>query len=89
VKEELVQALGLSFTVSTIALAVNVAAAGELNISMAWATLAALALALGGMWVGQAVRFRLSAAMFQRWFFVGLLMLGLYLVVRSVVSTFL
>jgi uncharacterized protein len=85
VKEELVQALGLSFTVSTIALAVNVAAAGELNISMAWATLAALALALGGMWVGQAVRFRLSPAMFQRWFFVGLLMLGLYLVVRSVV----
>jgi uncharacterized membrane protein YfcA len=84
-KEDLVQALGLSFTVSTIALAVNVAAAGGLNISMAWATLAALAFACGGMWVGQAVRLRLSPLTFQRWFLVGLLMLGLYLVARSVV----
>jgi uncharacterized membrane protein YfcA len=84
-KEDLVQALGLSFTVSTIALGVNVAVAGGLNISMAWATLAALALACGGMWVGQAVRLRLSPVTFQRWFFVGLLMLGLYLVARSVV----
>jgi len=75
----------LSFTVSTIALAVNVAAAGELSISMAWVTFAALAVAFSGMWVGQAVRFRLSPAVFQRWFFVGLLMLGVYLVVRSVV----
>ena len=84
-KEDLVQALGLSFTVSTIALGVNVAVAGRLNISMAWATLAALALVCGGMWVGQAVRLRLSPVTFQRWFFVGLLMLGLYLVARSVV----
>ena len=84
-KEDLVQALGLSFTVSTIALGVNVAVAGGLNISMASATLAALALACGGMWVGQAVRLWLSPVAFGRWFFPGLLMLGLYLVARSVV----
>jgi uncharacterized protein len=84
-KEELVQALGLSFTVSTIALGVNVGVAGGLNISMAWTILAALALACAGMWIGQAVRLQLSPATFRRWFFVGLLMLGLYLAARSFV----
>jgi uncharacterized protein len=84
-KEDLVQALGLSFTVSTIALAVNVTAAGGLNVSMAWPTVVALALAWAGMWAGQAVRLGLSPTTFRRWFFVGLLMLGLYLVARFVV----
>jgi uncharacterized protein len=44
-KEELVQALGLSFTVSTVALAVNVIAEGGLNVSVAATTIAALAVA--------------------------------------------
>jgi hypothetical protein len=38
-KDELVQALGLSFTVSTIALAFNVAFEGGLNLSVANDTL--------------------------------------------------
>ncbi len=83
-KDELVQALGLSFTVSTMALAVNVAAEGGLSVSMAGSTIAALAFACAGMWVGQAIRLRLSPLVFRRWFFWGLLLLGLYLVVRSV-----
>lgn len=84
-KEELVQALGLSFTVSTIALAVNVAGAGALNISMAGMLFAALVLACGGMWIGQIVRLRLPAASFRHCFFIGLLLLGVYLIIRSVV----
>jgi len=83
-KEELVQALGLSFTVSTIALAVNVAAEGGLDVSITGTTIAALALACAGVWVGQAVRLRLSPIVFRRWFFLGLLLLGSYLAVRSV-----
>jgi uncharacterized membrane protein YfcA len=82
-KEELVQALGLSFTVSTAALAVNVAAEGALGVSVAGTTIAALALACAGMWVGQKVRLRLTLAVFRRWFLVGLLLLGLYLIARS------
>jgi uncharacterized protein len=84
-KEGLVQALGLSFTVSTLALAVNVAAAGALNLSVAWTMLAALAAACAGMWLGQVVRTHLAPVAFQRWFFAGLLLLGLYLVARSVI----
>ena len=85
-KEELVQALGLSFTVSTLALAVNLAAAGALNISMAATTLAALVLACAGMWAGQALRLRLEPATFRRWFFAGLAVLGAYLTLRASLS---
>jgi pimeloyl-ACP methyl ester carboxylesterase len=78
-KEELVQALGLSFTVSTIALSFNLVGAGVLNISLAGTAIAALTAALAGMWIGQAVRLRLDQVTFRRWFFIGLLLLGIYL----------
>ncbi|CAN5853975.1 sulfite exporter TauE/SafE family protein [soil metagenome] len=81
-KEELMQALGLSFTVSTLALAVNVAAAGGFDVAMAGSTVLALALAVAGMAAGQFVRHRLSAALFRRCFFTGLL-LGVHLMVRA------
>lgn len=84
-KEELVQALGLSFTVSTLALGVNVAAAGGLQGAMAHTTVTALALACAGMWVGQSVRHRMAPAAFRRWFFAAMLLLGVYLAARSLV----
>jgi len=82
-KDELVQALGLSFTVSTLALAVNLALGGTLNLALAGPSLATLAMAAVGMWLGQGLRARLSPAAFRIWFFVGLLGLGLYLVART------
>jgi uncharacterized membrane protein YfcA len=82
-KEDLVQALGLSFTVSTLALAVNVGTAGAFDISIAGTTLLALALACAGMWFGQALRQRLSVDIFRRCFFGGLLVLGVYLALRA------
>lgn len=82
-KEELVQALGLSFTVSTLALAVNVGAEGGLRVAMAGDTAVALVLACAGMWLGQAIRLRLSPAAFRTWFFSGMLLLGLYLAGRG------
>src|SRR6476660_4507291 len=82
-KDEPVQALGLSFAVSTIALAVNVALEGELRLSIAGDTVAGLALACAGMWIGQAIRLRMSPTTFRKWFFTGLMALGVYLAVRS------
>jgi uncharacterized protein len=79
-KDDLVQALGLSFTVSTLALAVNVARAGAIGGSLVTTTLASLAAAIGGMWIGQALRLRLPSLAFRRCFFGGLLLLGLYLI---------
>ena len=79
-KEELVQALGVSFTVSTVALAVNLFRAGALNIAMAGPTMIALIVVGFGMWAGQVLRLHLSPELFRRCFFIGLLLLGIYLV---------
>ena len=82
-KEELVQALGLSFTVSTLALAANIAHAGALDVALAGPTLIALAAACAGMWFGQGLRSRLPPETFRRCFFGGLLVLGGYLIVGT------
>jgi hypothetical protein len=84
-KEDLVQALGLSFTVSSLALAVNLASVSALNLSLGPASIGALAVACIGMWAGQILRLRLQPATFRLCFLVGLLALGLYLIARSIV----
>jgi uncharacterized membrane protein YfcA len=83
-KESMVQALGLSFTVSTIALAVSLAMGGALlHMPVLGASLLALAPALGGMLIGQWLRHRISAERFRRLFFCGLLVLGGELALRG------
>ena len=57
-KDDLVQALGLSFTVSTLALAATLVQDGALQMSVAGGSLLALAPALIGMVLGQWVRCR-------------------------------
>jgi uncharacterized protein len=82
-KDDLVQALGITFTVATIALAVTLANSGALNLAVAGTSLLALAPALLGMWIGQHVRSRVRAETFRRWFFIALLLLGTHLAVRA------
>jgi uncharacterized membrane protein YfcA len=82
-KEELIQALGLSFTVSTVALTVNLAADKALSSGLAGPALGALGMAALGMWLGQVLRLRMSPLTFRRCFFAGLLVLGLYLAARA------
>ncbi len=82
-RDELVQALGISFTVSTLALAAVLVAHGTLDTSVGGVSLFALAPALVGMWIGQRVRSRIRAETFRRWFFIGLLALGTHLTMRG------
>ncbi len=82
-KEDLIQALGLSFTVSTIALACALSLSGQFKLAAASSSLLAVAPALAGMFVGQRVRTKLRPEMFRRWFFVGLILLGAYMFVRE------
>jgi uncharacterized protein len=84
-KEDMIQALGLSFTVSTIALAAALAAGGAFNFGDIGASTVALAPALLGMAAGGALRGRVSEETFQRVFFAGLLMLGAHLASRAVI----
>lgn len=81
-KDDLIQALGLSFTVSTVALAVALAGGGALSPGVAGISLIALVPALLGMAFGAWVRGRVSEKIFRRCFFLGLLGLGLHLALR-------
>jgi uncharacterized membrane protein YfcA len=78
-KDELVQALGITYTVSTIALGGVVARAGTLSADLLIPTVVALATSLLGMWLGQKVRYRLREETFRKWFFISLLLLGVHL----------
>ena len=82
-KEDMIQALGLSFTVSTIALAASLAAGGAFALGDIGASTAALAPALLGMAAGGALRGRFSEQTFRRVFFGGLLVLGAHLASRA------
>ena len=82
-RDKLVQALGLSFTVSTLTLAAALAYTGHMRTSLAWPSLVALAAALVGMGLGQLTRGRVKEETFRLCFFVGLLLLGAHLALRG------
>jgi uncharacterized membrane protein YfcA len=78
-KDELVQALGVFFTVATLGLAFNLTSAGLLTGATALPGAIAMAASFTGMFIGQAVRLRLQAETFRRWFLIAMIFLGLYL----------
>lgn len=80
-KDAMAQALGLSFTTSTLALAVLLAAQGHLTPATSLASALVVVPAVFGMLLGQAIRGEMSEALFRRCFFVGLLCLGGWLLV--------
>ncbi len=85
-RDALVQAMGLSFTVSTLALAVGL----HLNARYSGADLGTsvwmLLPALAGMAVGQWLRRRVSPPVFRKGLFISLAALGLHMVVRALMA---
>ena len=86
-KEDLVQALGLAFTVSTLALAADLAQGGVLRGAFAAGSLLALVPALAGMTLGQWLHRRVRPERFRLFFFLGLLALGGHLALSGVLAT--
>lgn len=82
-RDDLVQALGLSFTVSTLALAGGLALHGALPIAASGHSLLAVLPALAGMWFGSWLRVRVRPSIFRLCFFAGLLVLGAELIVQG------
>lgn len=78
-RDALVRALGVSFTVSTLALAGLVL---PQLAGLGWMAVLTVAPALLGQRLGEAVRGRLSESGFRRCFLLGLLALGLWLLLR-------
>jgi uncharacterized membrane protein YfcA len=83
-KEELVQAMGLSFTVSTMALAVLLAGHGNWELASAGMSFLAQLPALAGMALGGVLRSAMRPELFRRCFFVTLFLLGAHLAVSAV-----
>jgi hypothetical protein len=78
-KEEFVQALGVFFTIATLALSVNLTATGLLSTATVLPGAIALIASFVGMWLGQTVRAKMPAEVFRRWFLFAMMLLGLYL----------
>ncbi len=81
-KNEMAQALGLSFTVSTLALAASLTTSRHLNADSAAQSLLLLLPALAGMWLGPRMRDDLSQDGFRVGLLWGLFALGIWLVVQ-------
>jgi uncharacterized membrane protein YfcA len=85
-RDDLVTALGLSFTVSTLALGWFLAGSGLLDVRTGISSLLALLPALAGMIVGQRLPRVMRPETFRRWFFSGLALLGDHRIVVSAPS---
>lgn len=82
-KDDLIQTLAISFTVSTLALIGNLYFGNVFTRDITFASLLALVPALAGMALGQFARTRLSEAAFRRVFFVSMIALGGYIMLRA------
>jgi uncharacterized membrane protein YfcA len=82
-REELMKAFGLSFTISTVALAWSLAGSGSFDLRTGLYSLLALLPALVGMIVGQRLLRIMRPVTFSRWFFSGMVLLGANLAIRG------
>lgn len=82
-KDDLVQALGFSFTVSTVALAGALIWRDALSMGDLTASIWTLVPAFAGMWIGQIIRAKVNQQTFRRWFLICLLILGAEMLIRS------
>ena len=82
-RDHLVQAMGITFMVATLALAVGLGGRGlvsdEIFAISALATLPALA----GLWIGMRLRGRLSDRLFRKVLFASLVLVGSWIVIKA------
>jgi len=82
-RDMLVQAMGMLFSASTVALAFALQGNDLLTAELGALSATALLPAVAGMVFGQRIRKRLSEALFRRVFFVSLLVLGAYIITNA------
>lgn len=83
-RKQLVQAMGLLFMSSTAALGGFLARVSLMPTEIVLVSLAATAPAFLGMWLGRRIGAGLNDVQFQRIFFIGLAVVGVFLAARSI-----
>jgi hypothetical protein len=83
-RDQFIQALGILFTLSTIALAIALGGQQLLTADLGLASAFALIPALAGVVAGQWVRWRLSENRFRQIFLASQILLGAYIVLRAI-----
>lgn len=83
-RDKLIQAMGMAFTLATLALALALGGNGILTADLALLSAVAVLPAIAGMTMGQRIRQHLSETAFRRVFFTALLALGVYIVIGAV-----
>jgi uncharacterized membrane protein YfcA len=82
-RDMLIQAMGMLFTVSTLALGISLQANNLLTIELGQMSLAATLPAIVGMAIGQRIRKKLPEKQFRHVFFISLLILGGYIFFKA------
>ena len=82
-RDKLIQAMGMLFTASTVALGIALGGHGLLPLDLLGLSAAAVAPAFAGMILGQRLRKRLSETLFRKLFFLALLLLGGIITLRQ------
>jgi uncharacterized membrane protein YfcA len=83
-RDVLIQAMGMLFTASTVALAAGLQQANFLAIEHGILSTAAVLPAIAGMILGQVIRKRISEQRFRTVFFTALLVLGAYIIANAI-----
>lgn len=83
-RDRLIQAMGMLFTVSTLALGAALQQANFITVQHGLLSAGAVLPALAGMVLGQRLRARLSEQRFRTVFFIALLLLGAYIIAGAI-----
>ncbi|MGI9301173.1 MAG: sulfite exporter TauE/SafE family protein [Gammaproteobacteria bacterium] len=85
-RDVLIQAMGILFTASTVALALALQGNGLLTVQLTAVSAAAVIPAAVGMLAGQGIRRRLSEDRFREFFFLAILALGSHIITKAAVG---
>ena len=83
-KDKFIQAMGILFTAASLALGISLGGHGLITVNLGFVSAMAIAPAFFGMYIGTKIRNKLDDRKFRRVFFISLMLLGIYIVVRSI-----
>lgn len=84
-KDQMIQAMGILFILTTVALAIALKGNNLIDIEVGWASVWAVFPATLGMILGSKIRQYLSEAQFRRVLFIAMLLMGLMIIVIALI----